>query len=125
MELRRSGTPGALDGGPELHNTFPRSSPFASSYPGGQVFWVTISSRRRTGLDNEEENQQLWMFAVDPAKILAGEDGSFPAFFLPFQNRGTNNHIAQWTARIVTAEPPPSAAPPEPPIVPPDPPNVR
>lgn len=122
VELLRSAAPGPLDEQTDLHDTFPRSSPFAGTYPGGRVFWVTISSRRRTGLDNAAGNQQLWMFAVDPDKILAGEDGSFPAFFLPFQNRTTNNHIAQWTARIVTGEPEPAPAPPSPPIIPPAPP---
>lgn len=124
VELLRSAQPGPLDTNTELHDTFPRSSPFAGSYQGGRVFWITISSRRRTGLDNSEGNQQLWMFAVDPNKILAGEDGSFPAFFLPFQNRTTNNHIAQWTARIVNGEPAPVQPPPAPPIVPPAPPPI-
>jgi hypothetical protein len=126
VQLLRAGSPGALDAGQTaFHDTFPRSSPFASGYAAGRVFWVTVSSRRRTGLGNSNDNQQLWMFAVDPDRVLAGQDGSFPAFFLPFQARGTNNHIAQWTERIVTDEPaPPRPAPPQPPAVPEPPPPL-
>jgi len=80
------------------------------------------------------------MFAVDPAKVLAGQDGSYPGFFLPiqysptdaaspdpnasedFRSRGlvkTSNHLAQWTARIASDKPPPVPEPPPPPPAPP------
>jgi hypothetical protein len=55
------------------------------------------------------------MFAVDGAKVLAGQDGSFPAFFLPFQDFATSNHLAQWTERIVGSTQPPAPKPPVPP----------
>jgi hypothetical protein len=76
------------------------------------------------------------LFAVDPDRVLAGEDGSYPGFFLPIQyspakaaaptpeeaedsrSRGlvkTSNHLAQWTARIVSD---PKPDPPDPPNVP-------
>ena len=41
------------------------------------------------------------MAAIDPDKIADGEDGSFAAFALPFQDITTSNHIAQWTTKVV------------------------
>jgi hypothetical protein len=61
----------------------------------------------------------LWMVALDPARVKAGEDGSYPAFFLPFQDLLTSNHMAQWTERIVSDAPPPIAPTPPPPAPPP------
>ena len=65
------------------------------------------------------------MFAVDPAKILAGQDGSYTAFFLPFQDPTTSNHIAQWTQKIIGANPAPPAPSPPPPAPPPAPPPPK
>ena len=65
--------------------------------------WVrvsTVSSKRTVGT-KLGGRPQIWMFAINPQKLAAGEDGSYPAFWLPFQNTATNNHIAQWTTRIV------------------------
>jgi hypothetical protein len=61
------------------------------------------------------------MFALDADRVKTGEDGSYPGFFLPFQDLKTSNHMAQWTERIVSDDPPP-AAPPTPP--PPSPPTI-
>jgi hypothetical protein len=41
------------------------------------------------------------MVAIDPAKVAAGQDPSYPAFALPFQDLDTSNHIAQWTQTLV------------------------
>ena len=52
-----------------------------------------MASLRQPGLrlkNYQANQQQLWMFAVDPAKILAGQDGSYTAFFLPFQDPTTS-----------------------------------
>jgi hypothetical protein len=43
----------------------------------------------------------IWMAAVDPDKVAAGQDGSYAAFALPFQDIATSNHIAQWTQQVV------------------------
>ncbi len=48
---------------------------------------------------------QIWMAAVTLDDIAAGTDGSYPAFWLPFQDYTAHNHIAQWADMIV---PPPS-----------------
>jgi len=47
---------------------------------------------------------EIWMAAVALDDIASGTDGSFPAFWLPFQDYNAHNHIAQWTETIV---PPP------------------
>lgn len=129
VHLARAAAGGKLDQTTELHDTFPRSSPFVGSYAEQEIFWVTVSSRRAAGFRNPGQGQQLlWMFALDRRAVLAGEDGSFPAFFLPFQALDTSNHIAQWAERVVSDDPPPQAPPPlapEPPPAPQEPPVVK
>lgn len=118
VHLTRASTGGLEDGDDiTLHDTFPRSSPFVGKYQGRDIYWVTISSRRLPGL-RAGDRQLLWMFAVDPAAILEGNDGSYPAFYLPFQDLSTSNHIGQWTQRVVTDDPPPEPEPPPTPGVP-------
>lgn len=128
--LARAAAPGIMDGGQtDLSDTFARFSPFATTYLGDQqsldgtpeprrAYWVTIGTPRRIGLQNDRAIRQLWMFAVDPDKVLAGEDGSFAAFHLPFQDTDTENHIGQWTREVVTDTPPPEPPMPERPPVP-------
>jgi hypothetical protein len=104
--LAKAGAPGAADAGKtDLADTFPRFSPFEGAEKQGRIMWVTISSRRRAGLYDPNGNQLLWMFAIDPDKVLAGEDGSYAPFFLPFQDLTTSNHIAEWTQHIYTDTP--------------------
>ena len=47
---------------------------------------------------------QLWMAAIrlDAKGVAAGQDVSFPAFWLPFQDITTNNHLGQWAQRSYT-----------------------
>ena len=47
---------------------------------------------------------QLWMAAVrlDVNGVMQGIDVSYPAFWLPFQDLGTNNHLAQWAQESFT-----------------------
>jgi hypothetical protein len=120
--LAKAAAGGVADGGrKDLADTFPRSTPFQSKQGSGKLFWFTVASRREPGLRAKtDDNQQLlWMFAVDPAAILAGKDGSYPGFYLPFQDLKTSNHIAQWTQKIVSDNPPPPPAPAPPPPPPP------
>jgi hypothetical protein len=93
-----------------LSDTFPRFSPFNQTQGKGRLFWMTVSSFRNYGLrtpppsaTNGPPDRWLWMFAVDPDKIAAGQDGSYPAFCLPFQDLTTSNHIGQWTQKVVMA----------------------
>lgn len=106
--LENANRPGPLDDGDDLANTFPRWAPFIDprfADGAGQVMWMTFSSRRRYGLRDPDGKQLLWMVAVDPARVRAGEDGSYPAFVLPFQDITTSNHMAQWAEQYVPVEP--------------------
>jgi hypothetical protein len=114
----------------DLMDTFPKPSPFEITHRGSSLGWFTVGSQRRAGLRRKFENQSivtgepdsqalLWMFAVDTGRVKAGEDGSYPGFFLPFQDLKTSNHMAQWTERIVSDAPPPPAPTPPPPAPPP------
>jgi hypothetical protein len=86
---------------PMMTDSWPRWSPFQTIQEGGPLMWVTVSSKRTYGLELAAGTRpQLWMFAFDASRA-GGGDGSFPAFWLPFQNMQTNNHIGQWTTRIV------------------------
>jgi len=111
-----------------LMNTFPRSAPFRATQNGHKLFWFTVASQRRAGLrlfkanpsvvGDEPTQLLLWMFAVDADQVLAGNDGSYPGFFLPFQDMLTSNHMATWTQKYVSDNPPrePPQVPPAPPL---------
>jgi hypothetical protein len=104
IHLVRAGSPGVMDGATtQLSDTYPRFSPFLQKQGTGRLFWVTIASTRMGGLRSPAGNRWLWMFAVDPDKVAAGQDGSYPGFFLPFQDLTTSNHIGQWTQKVVMA----------------------
>jgi hypothetical protein len=112
----------------ELTNSWVRWTPFIQEYKGKRLAWVTFSSTRSYGLrlDNtagidchplENPNTtvypvftdkntncaraQLWMAAIDldTGKVASGGDVSFPAFWLPFQDLNTQNHLGQWTQK--------------------------
>jgi hypothetical protein len=147
--LANASRPGVTDGSStSFADTYPRVSPFETKHGNGKLFWATVGSHRRAGLLNGpfigwpplNTRKLVWMFAIDPAKVLAGQDGSYPAFYLPIQysptdaampdpneqedirSRGlvkTSNHLAQWTARIASDKPPPVPQPPPPPPEPP------
>ena len=90
------------NGGSNLTNSWPKFSPFLQKYRGGKLMWFTFSSRRDYGLRLKGKAQaQLWMAAVDPSKGELSTDPSFTAFWLPFQNIKTGNHIAQWTKKVI------------------------
>jgi len=80
-------------------DSWPKWSPVAHSYLGGQVFWLTFSSRRAYGLRGGGTSQ-LWMVGFDPARAAVGLDPSFTAFWLPFQDPSSGNHIAQWAEHV-------------------------
>lgn len=119
--------------GGRLMDTFPRPAPFATKQGGHNLFWFTVSSQRRAGVRSYYPNHSvvgdsdtqtlLWMFALDADKVLAGQDGSYPGFFLPFQDMTSSNHMASWTQKYVSDQPPPGPPPtPPPPLAPPPPP---
>lgn len=111
--LEAASGPGVEDQGEtNLSNTFPKWAPFVDPMRRdgtGRLMWFTFSSRRRYGLRTPNGSDQwLWMAAIDPDAVARGEDGSFPAFALPFQDLDTSNHIAQWTTTIVPTMPNPN-----------------
>lgn len=94
------------NGGTNLCNSWPKFSPFLQKYKGSQIMWLTFSSRRDYGLrlqkgSAEKGRAQLWMAAIELGKDEMGTDPSYPAFWLPFQDIKTGNHIAQWTKEVV------------------------
>jgi Tol biopolymer transport system component len=96
----------AANGAVNLTNSWPRWSPFVQKNgPNGDLFYFTFSSKRDYG--NEiagAARPQVWMSAFDPSVAMTGGDPSFTPFWLPFQDPGSSNHIAQWTTTIVTID---------------------
>lgn len=96
LKLTQASSPGATQ--------WPKWAPVKHSYAAGQVMWLTFSSQRAYGLRLAAGQQtQLWMVAFDPARAAAGMDPSFPAFWLPFQDINSGNHIGQWSTEVPRA----------------------
>lgn len=84
--------------------SWPKWAPVRHTYSGGHVMWLTFSSWRAYGLRLADwQRSQLWMVAFDPTKVGNGLDPSFPAFWLPFQDIGSGNHIGQWSVQVPRA----------------------
>ena len=87
-------------------DSWPKWAPFVQEDRGGQRMWFTFSSRRPMGLRPAAEDQegipvaQIWMASFDPAAAASGADPSTSAFWLPFQESTSGNHIAQWTTEV-------------------------
>jgi hypothetical protein len=79
--------------------------------PPGDFQWVAFNSKREYGLVLPKGTQQIWVAAVDPAKLGGTEDPSYPAFRLQFQGLEEDNHRAYWTLDVRDAPPPPPPAP--------------
>lgn len=95
------GTPVRLATASTGGDSWPKWTPAIQAYRGGQLLWLTFSSRRAYGLRLAKDAQvQLWMVGFDPAKAAAGTDPTGPAFWLPFQDLGSGNHIAQWVTTV-------------------------
>lgn len=101
-----------------LTNSWGRWAPFQQTVgtAAEPIYWVTVSSKRDFGVrrlnslqgdtngngtNEDEKTPQIWMSPFFTARAAAGQDPTTPAFRLPFQNLTSNNHIAQWTERIV------------------------
>jgi hypothetical protein len=80
-------------------NSWPKFAPFVHHFGTSTVFWLTFSSRRAYGLHGGA-NAQVWMVAIDPGQLGAGNDPAYPPFWLPFQDPTTGNHIAQWVEKV-------------------------
>jgi hypothetical protein len=93
-----------------LTNSWGRWAPFAQTVGANRepIFWITVSSKRDFGVrrlnsaDAEAaKTPQIWMAPFYTGRAAAGQDPTTPAFRLPFQDLTSNNHIAQWTERVV------------------------
>jgi hypothetical protein len=97
----------ALDQAPGLTNSWARWAPFqqtlgANSEP---MYWVTVSSKRNFGVRLVNIGRpQIWMTPFFPNQAAMSLDPSSVAFRLPFQDISSNNHIAQWTEKVVTTQ---------------------
>jgi hypothetical protein len=72
-----------------------------------KIAWIAFTSTRDFGFVLAQSSgwltdigypvRQLWVAAIDVSKLGTGEDPSFPAFRLPAQDYGENNHRPFWT----------------------------
>jgi hypothetical protein len=111
VALAGANGPGVADNGQtDLTNSFPKWAPFAFRLNEQQtLLWLTVSSIRQYGLrppppgkgGESASGTLIWMVGFDPNALANGQDPSFAAFCLPFQDITTSNHIAQWTQEVV------------------------
>jgi hypothetical protein len=96
------GSPVALTHAGSAHgDSWPKWMVREQKYRGKKLMWFTFSSRREYGLRLAAgKNAQIWMAAFDPDAAASGTDASFRAFWLPFQDMSSGNHIAQWVTRV-------------------------
>jgi hypothetical protein len=89
--------------GTGLTNSWPRWAPFEQELDGETFYWFTFSSKRAFGVRLAAGRPQVWMAPFFPDRVAGGE-ASAPSFRLPAQEISSNNHIAQWTERVVPVE---------------------
>ena len=69
--------------------------------PPGDLEWVAFNSLRPYGVVLPNGGtQQIWVAAIDRAKLDGGTDPSYPAFRFAFQGLMENNHRAYWTLDV-------------------------
>jgi len=88
-----------------LDNANQSTDPLTNSWPTfgnvvGKYYWMAFSSRRNYGFlhAGASPSPQIYVVAIDPQKLLAGEDGSFAALWLPGQDMESGCHIARWSS---------------------------
>jgi len=110
VALTAANSPGVADNGQTaLTNSFPKWAPFVQNLDEmNHLIWLTFSSTRMYGLrsppapashDETDIGTLIWMVGVNPG--VGGNDPSYAAFCLPFQDVTTSNHIAQWTKYFI------------------------
>jgi hypothetical protein len=94
----------AADDTGDLCNSWPKFAPFLQIFNGEPLLWLTFSSKRDYGLRLQQQsrppemrNAQLWMAAFRPNRT---GDPSATAFWLPFQDLSSSNHIGQWAQEV-------------------------
>jgi hypothetical protein len=115
VALARANAAGKTDVTSALTNSWPKWAPFEfqrTHDPSTRLVWMTFSSSRNYGLRTPPAGSGaeaptgtlLWMVAIDPDRALAGQDPSYAAFCLPFQDLDSSNHIAQWTEDVIVLQ---------------------
>ena len=89
-----------------LTNSWPRWAPFAATATGPdgraeRFYWFTFSSKRAFGVRMAAGRPRIWVAPFFPDRAAAGQPPTLPAFRLPDQSLQSNDHIAQWTQRVV------------------------
>lgn len=84
-----------------LADSWPKWDPTEYQNQGRPLFWMSWTSRRAYGLRlARDQRAQIWMAAFDPMLASTGEQGFRAAFWLPFQDITTANHIPQWVTSV-------------------------
>jgi hypothetical protein len=68
--------------------------------PPGDLNWIAFNSKRAYGVVYAAGPEQIWIAAVDLARLDGGLDPSYPAFRLPFQDLAENNHRPFWALDV-------------------------
>ncbi len=100
------------------NSTFVNNLPQVNCYPSESP--QNPMGSKMQPLGPECHQPQIWMAAIDLTVAASGKgDPSYPAFWLPFQDVTSHNHIAQWVTTIVTQPPPDGGVTPDGGCVPP------
>lgn len=80
---------------------WPVFSPFVTEERDGtRLFWLAFYSRADYGNDREGTDgtgrRQLWVMAIDPSRVAAGEDPSYVPYWLPGQDTRADDIAALW-----------------------------
>lgn len=94
---------------------WPVFSPFVTEEQDGtRHFWLAFYSRADYGnaLEGTEGTgrRQLWVMAIDPVRALAGEDPSYPPYWLPGQDARADDIAALWAPTACRARGEPCSA---------------
>jgi len=82
-------------------DSWPKWDPTQYENQGRPLYWMSWTSRRAYGLRlGHDQRAQIWMAAFDPMLAASGEQGFRAAFWLPFQDIETANHIPQWVTSV-------------------------
>ncbi len=92
------GAPIRLDLANQSNEPLTNSWPTFGNVP-GSLYWMAFSSKRNYGFlhTGAPPSPQIYVVAIDPKKLAAGQDGSYAALWLPGQDATSGNHIARWS----------------------------
>ncbi|MBI5609964.1 MAG: PD40 domain-containing protein [Deltaproteobacteria bacterium] len=93
------GAPIRLDLANQSTDPLTNSWPTFGNVP-GNLYWMAFSSKRSYGFlhTGSPPTPQIYVAAIDPKKLAAGQDGSYAALWLPGQDMTSGNHIARWSS---------------------------